>query len=401
MRITTIDDFEAVTRLFNAAFHSTVDEEWTELVRPLVEPDRGLAITDGDVPVAHTAAFTRDLTVPGGVVPAAHITGVAVAPTHRRRRLLTRLMHRQLRDVSDAGAEPVAALWSTESAIYPRFGYGLAAQRLSMAIDIREAGLGTAARDGLRVGEPLALRPEMTKVYDRLRPERPGWSSRDERWWRRVLTDGPAQRTGGSPLQAVVHETGSGVAGYALWRSKADRVAKLPRCEVSVVELVADGPATYAALWEFLLGLDLTRTARYHHAAVDEPLLHLAQEARALGAHLVDALWVRVVEVGAALSARRYAAPVDVVLEVTDPILTGNCGRWRLAGDAETASCTPTGAPADLACTVTDLGAVYLGGPTWSALAAAGRVREHRPGALAAATTAFGWHRAPQAIEVF
>jgi predicted acetyltransferase len=170
---------------------------------------------------------------------------------------------------------------------------------------------------------------------------------------------------------------------------------------VWVTEVAATNPAAYASLWGFLLGIDLTRVARYRFAAVDEPLLHLVREPRALGARLVDALWVRVVDVGAALAARRYAVEVDLVIDVTDPLLSENTGRWRLTGDASTASCARTNAAADLSCTVTDLGAVYLGGPSWAALGAAGRVREHRAGALAAASAAFGWHRAPQGMEVF
>src|SRR5690606_3971888 len=113
------------------------------------------------------------------------------------------------------------------------------------------------------------------------------------------------------------------------------------------------------------------------------------------GARLADALWVRVVDVPAALSARRYVAPVDVVLEVTDDLLPGNAGRWRLVADASgVARCTRTEAPADLACDVAALGAAYLGGASLGALGAAGRVVERRPGALAAASVAFGWHRA-------
>jgi predicted acetyltransferase len=168
-----------------------------------------------------------------------------------------------------------------------------------------------------------------------------------------------------------------------------------------VHEAVAVDPATYVTLWRFLLGIDLTRTARYSHGAVDEPLVHLVAEPNRLAGRLTDGLWVRLVDVGAALAARRYARPVDVVIEVTDPLLHENAGRWRLTGDPDGAACAPTDAPADLACGILDLGSAYLGGPSLAALAAAGRVRERRPGSLAAASLAFGWHRAPAGIEVF
>jgi predicted acetyltransferase len=108
------------------------------------------------------------------------------------------------------------------------------------------------------------------------------------------------------------------------------------------------------------------------------------------------------VDLPAALSARRYAAPVDVVIEVADGILAGNAGTWRLRADASGAGeCTRTDAPAELACDVSVLGAAYLGGTSIGALAVAGRVRELRPGAVAAASAAFGWHRAPSGIEIF
>ena len=64
-------------------------------------------------------------------------------------------------------------------------------------------------------------------------------------------------------------------------------------------------------------------------------------------------------------------------------------------------TCRPTEEPADLSCTALELGSVYLGGPSLGALAAAGRVRELTPGALAPASAAFGWHRLPSAVEVF
>ena len=154
-------------------------------------------------------------------------------------------------------------------------------------------------------------------------------------------------------------------------------------------------------LWRFLLSIDLTRTVRFWYAAADEPLQYLVNEPRALGGRTGDAHWVRLTDLPAALAARRYAAPVDVVLDVSDALLPENAGRWRLAADSTGATCEPTTDPADLACDVADLGAAYLGHTSLGTLAAAGRVREVRPGALAAASTAFGWYRSPSALDIF
>lgn len=394
-------DWDDINALLAAVFHQPLDPDLHESEQLIFEPARSLLVRDDDRVVAHAGAFTRELTVPGAVVPAAHVTMVGVAPTHRRRRLLTRMMHRQLREIRDAGREPVAVLWATEGRIYPRFGYGLAAQRLDLDIDAPAVGLPDAAGGRLRTGPPAAFKAELTRLYDRLRPDRPGWSSRPGRWWDHRLGDFSSQRDGATERQVVLHEGPAGVDGYALFRTKGNWDAGGPRGAVQVMEVAAADPVGYQRLWHFLLSLDLTRTAHYRFGSLDEPLQHLVAEPRRLHATVTDALWIRLLDVGAALAARRYPVPVDIVIDVTDPLLPENTGRWRLTGDRSGARCVRTDEPADLAGTVTDLGALYLGGPGPGALAAAGRIRELRPGAVADAAVAFGWDRAPVSMEVF
>ncbi|HEY0696829.1 MAG TPA: GNAT family N-acetyltransferase [Micromonospora sp.] len=398
-------DWTEIAAMLSSVFHDATPAESQEIDGRTFEPDRSLLVRDGGAVVAHAGAYTRELTVPGAVLPAAHVTQVGVAPTHRRRGLLTRLMHRQLREVHAAGREPLAVLWASEGRIYPRFGYGLAAQRLAVEADLGELELtgGTAAPGAgrLRLAEPETVRAELAAVHDRLRPYRPGWSSRDERWWHRLLADPPALREGATARRAVLYEGPDGVDGYALFRTRGSWDHRGPRGEVVVGELAADGPGAYAALWRFLLTVDLARDLSFRFAAVDEPVQHLVDEPRRLGTRLLDCLWLRIVDVPAALAARRYATGVDVVFEVTDDLLPANAGRWRLTGDAAGARCDRTGQPADLACDVRDLAAVYLGGPGLGALTAAGRVRELRPGAAVRAGAAFGWHRAPVSQEIF
>jgi predicted acetyltransferase len=399
------DEFPRVFDVLSAAFGEDFPDEELEKDRLVFEPTRGHVIDhDDDGIVAHAGAYTREVTVPGAAVPAAHVTLVGVRPTHRRRGLLTRLMTHQLRDVRERG-EPVAMLWASEGRIYQRFGYGLAALRhIILAADKREVRLtrSTAPEAGrLRDAAPGQVRKDLQQVYERVRAERPGWSSRDENWWTWRLFDAPSRRQGYTERRALLFEGPAGVDGYALWRRKGDGDETGPKGEVDVVEMVAATPEAYLALWEFLFSVDLARTVRYTFAATDEPLRYLVNEPRALGAKVADSLWVRVVDVPAALSARRYAAPVDVVLDVTDGLMPDNAGRWRLTGDTSGATCTPTADPADLACDVADLGALYLGGGALGALAAAGRVRELCPGAVSAAAAAFGWHRQPSALDIF
>jgi predicted acetyltransferase len=122
---------------------------------------------------------------------------------------------------------------------------------------------------------------------------------------------------------------------------------------------------------------------------------------RALHAAPVDALWVRLVDVGRALSARRYPAPVDLVLEVRDRFCDWNEGRWHLWGHPAGAFCDRTDRDPDLVVDVDALGAAYLGGVSLATLAAAGRVREVSPGAVTQAATAFRWPVTPWCPEEF
>jgi predicted acetyltransferase len=400
LRVGIESDWTAISDLLGFTFHHPVDEENRTVEGSIFEPERSLVAEDGGELVGHAAAYTRQLSVPGAIVPAAYVTLVAVAPTHRRRGLLTRMMRRQLGEVAAAGREPLAVLWASEGKIYPRFGYGLAAQRLKLELDNREirppqTPPATGAR--LRLVEPAGAIATFAQVYEPLRAERPGYGSRDDRWWKFVVSDPAGLRDGATALHGVVHETPGGPTGYALWRTRGGWTGAGPNSTVEVQEVIAADSAAYAALWRMLLTIDLTRHVTYDYAAVDEPLIHLVDEPRRLGGRLADSLWVRIVDVPGALAARRYAREINLVLDVTDDLIPANNGRWRLTDGA----CRPTGDPADLACSVLELGSAYLGGPSLGALGAAGRVRELTPGSLAMASAAFGWHRAPVGLEVF
>jgi predicted acetyltransferase len=313
------------------------------------------------------------------------------------------MMHRQLRDVREGGVEPIALLWASEGTIYQRFGYGHAAQRLSFTADRRDISfLPRFASSAGRLRELSVedARKDLMSLYDAARVARVGWSDRTEAWWNYVLGDKPEHRDGYTARHTLLYEGSSGFEGYALWRSKPEWDHG-PRGEVGIREVVALTPEAYVELWRFLFSVDLTRNVEFWSAAMDEPLLHMLNEPRRLRAQVSDGLWVRLADVPAALAARRYATPLDVVLEIDDKLLPENAGRWRLSASASGVTCVPADGPADLLCDVADLGAAYLGGTSLATLAAAGRVRELSPGALAAANTAFGWHRGPSATEVF
>jgi predicted acetyltransferase len=400
LRAARAADLDAIAELVGFVFHDPMSEETRALEIAITEVERSLVADDDGLVVGHATAQTRDLTVPGAVIPAAHVTGVGVAPTHRRRGILTTMMHRQLREIAEAGREPVAALWASETKIYPRFGYGAASLRLRFDVMSREIRLTPPGppTGRLRLVKPMDALDDLKRVHESQRAGRVGWSTRPEYWWRYLLSDLESRRHGATEMHGVIVDGPDGPLGYALWRVLERWNDHGPNGEVQVRELIAPDPETYAQLWSFMLGIDLTRSATYGMGSLDEPLQYLVDEPRRLGTSVGDALYVRIVDLPAALEARQYATALDVVFEVTDPLIEANDGRWRLSGGPAKVMCTRTDDPADFACSITELGAVYLGGTSLAGLAAAGRVRQ-LTGNLPSA--AFGWHRQPNPIEVF
>ncbi|MEU0893587.1 GNAT family N-acetyltransferase [Streptomyces massasporeus] len=367
--------------------------EERELWDSLTEFDRSLAVWDGDECVGTAGAFSFRLTVPGGTsLPVAGVTMVSVAATHRRRGLLTSMMRRQLDDVR-AWGEPLAVLTASEPAIYGRFGYGNATVSLTAEIDTTRVGLSVPdGTDDVRVryAVPADVLDVCEAVYARLVPARPGMLARQPGWERLGVLDPASEREGASPLQCVLAERDGETVGYARYRVKPEWELSGSNGTVIVEELAGLDPTADAALWRFLFGIDLTSKVTVRGRPVDDAWQYLVTDPRRCHPRVRDSLYVRTVEVGAALEARTYQTPVDVVFEVEDAFCPWNAGRWRLSGDAKGAVCERTADAADVALSVRELGAAYLGGVSLAALAAAGRVRELRPGALAEASLGFG-----------
>ncbi|MFF5492320.1 GNAT family N-acetyltransferase [Streptomyces aquilus] len=372
--------------------------EERELWNSLTELDRSLGAWDGDECVGTAGAFSFRLTVPGGAsVPAAGVTMVSVAATHRRRGVLTSMMRRQLDDVREWGW-PLAVLTASEPAIYGRFGYAPATFHVNAEIDTTRVRLSVPpGTDDVRVryANPAAVLDACEAVYARLVPGRPGMVARAPGWERLGLLDTPGEREGASLLQCVVAERDGEVVGYARFHVKPEWDSAGPKGTVVLRDVQALDPAAHAALWRFLFGIDLTSKVHARGRPVDEVWQQLVSDMRRCEPRLRDSLHVRLVDVGAALEARTYQAPVDVVFDVQDDFCPWNTGRWRLSGDAKGASCERTEDAADLALSVRELGAAYLGGVSLAALGAAGRVRELRQGALTEAAVGFGSPVAP------
>jgi predicted acetyltransferase len=394
LRVLSASDWDTWLGCVELAFGGVpISPESREMYAALAEPRRALGHWDGAECVGTAGAYSFRVTVPGGAaVPAAGVTMVSVAATHRRQGLLTSMMRRQLDDVRSWG-EPLAVLTASEPGIYGRFGYSAATVETSLRIDTSQVRLTTPpGSDGVRVrrSSPAEALGACEAVYGRLATGRPGTPVRRPGWERVPVHDPASGREGGSPLQCVLAERDGEVTGYATFHLRPAWDDSGPRGTVEVRDLAALDPASYAALWRLLFGIDLTSVVECCNRPADDAVLRLVSDVRRCEVRLRDGLYVRLVELRAALEARSYRAPVDVVLEVEDTFCPWNAGRWRLTADAKGAAvCRRTDDRPELALSVSELGAAYLGGVSLTTLAAAGLVRELRADALPGAALAF------------
>lgn len=381
-------------------------DDWARLV----EHERWLgAFVDpsSTEPVGAAAACSFRLTVPGGEVPAAGVTAVGVRPDHRRRGILSALMRRQLDDVRGRG-EPVAILWASEGAIYQRFGYGLATFDGSLAVDTSRTVFRTTLEPSGRVRmvteeESHELFPPL---YEAMRTTTPGAITRSEDWWTiGVLADPEYSRRGMSQKYRVVYEVDDRAEGYAIYRIKDEWDHLGPKSIMRVGDAVATTPRARRAIWRYLFDLDLVRTVKADHVAVPNPLQHLLAEPRALGLTVGDGIWARLVDLPAALEARRYASADSLVLEVSDDFCPWNAGTWRISSHGElgdaVAAVEPSTEAADLALDTTVLAAAYAGGSRLLDLAAVGRIEERTPGAVPRLHAMFSTGREPWCNTMF
>ncbi len=374
----TEDTFDAAWQHVGDIFGDDAYPSDRDVERATIDLSRFLVVQDGDEVVATSGAFNLDMAVPGGQLPVAGVSWVGVAGTHRRQGLLRTMMERLLSDAYERG-EAVAALHATQAAIYHRFGFGPAGWGFGITVPQHAAFTVAVPPGGVRRVAPEAGR--LSAVYDEVQAVTPGMTARDAAWWAYRLHDPDHKREGESQLRCAVTD-----GGYVLFTVRRDGTALgLSEGTVRVRELLATSREAHARLWRYALDVDLM-TQTTARIAIDDPLLQMLAEPRDAQGRYGDVLWARTVELGAALSGRTYATPVDVVLEIADRTCPWNEGRWRLSGDRTGATCTKTTDPADLATDVAELGAAYLGGTPLHARA----VTELTPGALAVASTAFG-----------
>jgi predicted acetyltransferase len=393
LRRATAADLPAIAEADGRSFGEHYSDDYLEEVRLLFDPDRHLLAEESGEIVGITGSYPFHVTLPGGAaVPAAGVTWVSVAVTHRRRGILRALMDEQHRGFVADGL-PVSLLTASEGGIYGRFGYGFATEHRGVEITRRRAALRRDVPDpgGVRQVGTAEIRRIGPEIHRRWAAQTPGALSRNDLWWDKLLADHEWHRGGATKLFHLAHPD-----GYASYRiDRANQTCRL-------VDMATATDEAYIALWRTLLALDLVETVSSWSMAIAEPLQFLLADPRQLRTFSqYDGMWARVLDVPAALSARHYGTELDVVLDVRDPFLDQG-GRFRLRGGPDGAECVPAdgGAPPAGINTVgiemAALGSLLFGGAHAGSLARAGLLEADDQRVLQRVATAFRGERTPQ-----
>jgi predicted acetyltransferase len=400
IRVPLPAEHEAFMQAMGATFSFEPSPFYTELLDSLIGPDRLLAAFDGDSLVATYGAFPLEMQVPGGSVRTSGVTIVTVLPTHRRQGILTEFMKRDLAAAKDRG-ELVASLWASEPAIYGRYGFGPAAYEIGWELAKASAIMHDApdVRGAVRFLDETEAKRSLPAIYESALEGVPGSNSRTAQWWHtRFIADDPERRQGRPARRiALLERDGEGVA-YAIYRTKAVGM----NSELSLVELVGIDASAEKAMWQYLFEVDLTEVIKAGLRPSHDPLHGWLVNPRAMKPKAVDdSIWIKLVDVPAALAARTYRAPGTIIFEMVDEYCPWNSGTWVLSVSEDgTGQCTSTEASPDVTVTPGGLGSLYLGSHSAFAMASAGQATGTKA-AIAKMDLMFGWHIAAWCPEIF
>lgn len=371
-----------------------------------VPPEHRWAVDVGDGPEGMYAGIygvrPMELGLPSGrLAPVAGLTWVGVHPDHRRRGLLTALLRHHLEQAHREGLA-LSALHASEPAIYPRFGYGLAALELQVdlgrgtsftapGLEERVSGTATTTVTGSDPG--VASRARALDL--RLAAQSPGIIVGSEEFYTRAISDRPHELRDKEQIRLIFAVRAGEDVGCASFRRTPKWDNGRPGGTVTVGHLGGD-PAARLALLRRLVDLDLTSTITLSRVSPDDPLFAWVGGPRgAADVRTYDSTYVRLVDLASAWAARGYDSDCDIVVDVADRHAPWNAGRWRLLASGGEGTAERTDAEPDLSLDVNVLGAGYLG-RSIAPLLRAGIVTEHRGGALGSLAEAMRTELAPE-----
>lgn len=299
-----------------------------------LQPEQSLCAFDGEQMVATSGAFDFSMRFNGRQVAADGVTMVSCDPGYRRRGIVRQLIDGLLQR-SRSRDVPVSILWASMGAIYQRFGYGLATTMVGYNIPPRhiQFQFGERPAGEVRLMSREAALPHLQAIYSSYAESANGMLHRGELFWDLML-----RRTGGQHTWIAVYFDEQGTAtGYCLYRTRFNP-ALVPEASqvMDVFDFVWLDMAAYRGLWGYLGSHDLVDHIRLEYVAEDDPAPNLMLEPRMLRRKTWDGVWMRIVDVEAALAARGYELPGEAVVEIVDDELCPwNNGCYRLVAGGD------------------------------------------------------------------
>lgn len=403
IRFATDDDLPAVYANQAQAYGVSVDPSDVDAWRNRVRCDDILVAEDVSDPqrpllVGTSLYYRLRLTVPGDArLEAAWLSMVAVAATHQGRGIWQQISLQGF-GILQARGYPILCGVPTQPTVYEILGAGVASYARTYNIEARFTELREKpSRNRARAVDAAEARDHLPAIYDRWCASMPGALSRDDAWWADFLEDRPTQRENGSSLNFVIHPD-----GFLIYRviGASPHAYRRPFGTLVVQDFCPVTDEAHDELLGTLVGLKMFDEIVIE-VPVDDPLwLKLKDPLAAQTTKVSDFLWMRIMNVPEALAARSYRADVDVVLEVTDPLLAAG-GQFRLQTRDGVGHCTPHDGPADVKLGLGDLGSIYMGSHRAWELHRASRITELRSGALEELDAAFTTRRVPYCGTLF
>ena len=393
MRTVTADEFAKWLSAESRAHGNRLADD-PEALRSHFDLDRTVVVLEQGNIVGGSHSRRVDMSLPGATTTISGICNVSVQPTHTRRGVMTQMMQHQLNNFHQRD-EPLAALFSTESIIYGRFGYGIGSLYERWTI---ERPYTAYTRPYKSPGQVFFVDPEDTpkqlpEVFQRSTKDRPGMFQREQHHWERDSRAQEHSQGGPGGLFYVAYEENGRIDGYATYRSTGTTLV--------INELMAATQEATAALWRFCFDVDRMSTTEALKRPVDDPLPWMLADPRRLQRSTRDGVWVRIVDARAALELRRYLREDRLVLEVKDDTCPWNEGRFELESSPEGASCRVSSKSPDLLLNVTHLASVFMGAVSFSTLAGASLIEECTPNALLRADCMFASRYQPWSPHSF
>ena len=382
-RPVTKDEYEAVTASINYAFAE--DNEDSSFLDSVVT----YCAFDGDKVAATSGYFPFENVFNGQRVRTAGVTIVTTEPEYRRQGLVRRMMTDLLHQAKNEGYQ-FASLWASMGALYQRYGYGLASHFNQYSVDPRFSTFrlpyevpGTLRRmdqdEAKDIIRPLFERAQAGRTLDHIRTDF---------YWDMVFSE--KNKKGRNFV--VYYDTNSVPQGYSFYRQKhKDRDEAGPTLELMISDFIWTDMDAYHGLWSYYRSHDLARDLKFYYMPDDDPAKHLLLEPRMLNKKQSDGLWLRVVDVPAALAARGYTQSGEVTVCVEgDDLCPWNNGSWRVsAGSGGKCGEVRDGGEKGLTMNPNTLSSLVSGFQSASALARAGQIACDDEGMLAEADRLF------------